>query len=197
MRLSMNGMRVNNTAASASAIASMGGYGCKKYNVPGGDAEEFKADGIGTFVSVIQAFEDTEILTVKACWDAPTDVDGIIIPAGMCLYVKAESVTISSGCGVIYYEMASIKEAVIMMLSLQNSINSRNGPGGNKNRSVWLRVGVTGVAFQAVNQPCGTQGPLAKSAVAGYIVRETVQIADSGYGVSFRIKACGQKRRLM
>ena len=66
-----------------------------------------KADGIGTFVSVIQAFEDTEILTVKACWDAPTDVDGIIIPAGMCLYVKAESVTISSGCGVIYYEMAS------------------------------------------------------------------------------------------
>ena len=48
-----------------------------------------------------------------------------------------------------------------MMLSLQNSINSRNGPGGNKNRSVWLRVGVTGVAFQAVNQPCGTQGPLA------------------------------------
>ena len=76
MRLSMNGMRVNNTAASASAIASMGGYGCKKYNVPGGDAEEFKADGI-------------------------------IIPAGMCLYVKAESVTISSGCGVIYYEMAS------------------------------------------------------------------------------------------
>lgn len=38
---------------------------------------------------------------------------------------------------------------------------------------------------------------LAKSAVAGYIVRETVQIADSGYGVSFRIKACGQKRRLM
>ena len=115
MRLSMNGMRVNNTAASASAIASMGGYGCKKYNVPGGNAEEFKADGVGTFVSVIQAFEDTEILTVKAseiltvkaCWDAPTDVDGIIIPAGMCLYVKAESVTISSGCGVIYYEMAS------------------------------------------------------------------------------------------
>ena len=46
MRLSMNGIRVNNTAASASAIASMGGYGCKKYNVPGGDAEEFKADGI-------------------------------------------------------------------------------------------------------------------------------------------------------
>ena len=45
-----------------------------------------------------------------------------------------------------------------MMLSLQNSINSRNGPGGNKNRSVWLRVGVTGVAFQAVNQPCGTKG---------------------------------------
>lgn len=79
----------------------------QKYNVPGGDAEEFKADGVGTFVSVIQAFEDTEILTVKACWDAPTDVDGIIIPAGMCLYVKAESVTISSGCGVIYYEMAS------------------------------------------------------------------------------------------
>ena len=90
-----------------------------------------------------------------------------------------------------------IKEAVSMMLSLQNSINSRNGPGGNKNRSVWLRVGVTGVAFQAVNQPCGTQGPLAKSAVAGYIVRETVQNADSGYGVSFRVKACGQKRRLM
>ena len=76
-----------------------------------------------------------------------------------------------------------IKEAVSMMLSLQNSINSS--------------VGVTGVAFQAVNQPCGTKGSLAKSAVAGYIVRETVQIADSGYGVSFRIKACGQKRRLM
>lgn len=53
---------------------------------------------------------DTEMQRVpkcKACWDAPTDVDGIIIPAGMCLYVKAESVTISSGCGVIYYEMAS------------------------------------------------------------------------------------------
>ena len=50
---------------------------------------------------------------------------------------------------------------------------------------------------KAVNQPCGTQGPLAKSAVAGYIIRETVQIDDAGYGVSFRIKACGQKRRLM
>lgn len=84
-----------------------------------------------------------------------------------------------------------------MMLSLQNSINSRNGPRRNKNRSVWLRVGATSVAFQAINQPCGTQGPLAKPAVAGYIIRETAQIADSGYGVSFRIKACGQKRRLM
>ena len=45
-----------------------------------------------------------------------------------------------------------------MMLSLQNSINSRNGPGGNKNRSVWLRVGVTGVAFQAVNQHAERKG---------------------------------------
>ena len=84
-----------------------------------------------------------------------------------------------------------------MMLSLQNSINSRNGPGGNKNRSVWLRVGVTGVAFQAVNQPCGMQGALPKSVVAGCIVRETVRVADSGYGVSFRMKACGQKGRLV
>ena len=107
MRLSMNGIRVNNTAASASAIASMGGYGCKTYNAPVGKPKEFKAEGIGTFVSVIQAFEDTEIKTVNAWWDAPTDVDGIVIPAGMCLYVKAESVTIASGYGVIYYEMAS------------------------------------------------------------------------------------------
>lgn len=168
MRLSMNGIRVNNTAASASAIASMGGYGCKKYNVPGGDAEEFKADGVGTFVSVRY---------VPVC------------EGRKCNHIKRMRRDLLRD--------GFIKEAVSMMLSLQNSINSRNGPGANKNRSVWLRVGVTGVAFQAVNQPCGTQGPLAKSAVAGYIVRETVQIADSGYGVSFRIKACGQKRRLM
>lgn len=193
----MNGIRVNNTAASASAIASMGGYGCKKYNVPGGDAEEFKADGIGTFVSVIQAFEDTEILTVKACWGR---TDRCRRHYYSCRYVP---VCEGRKCNHIKRMLRDllrdgfIKEAVSMMLSLQNSINSRNGPGGNKNRSVWLRVGVTGVAFQAVNQPCGTQGPLAKSAVAGYIVRETVQIADSGYGVSFRVKACGQKRRLM
>lgn len=146
MRLSMNGIRVNNTAASASAIASMGGYGCKKYNVP-------------------------------------------VCEGRKCNHIKRMRRDLLRD--------GFIKEAVSMMLSLQNSINSRNGPGANKNRSVWLRVGVTGVAFQAVNQPCGTQGPLAKSAVAGYIVRETVQIADSGYGVSFRIKACGQKRRLM
>jgi len=196
MRLSMNGIRVNNTAASASAIASMGGYGCKKYNVPGGDAEEFKADGIGTFVSVIQAFEDTEILTVKACWDT----DRCRWHYYSCRYVSVCEGRKRNHIKRMRRDLLRdgfIKEAVSMMLSLQNSINSRNGPGGNKNRSVWLRVGVTGVAFQAVNQPCGTQGPLAKSAVAGYIVRETVQIADSGYGVSFRIKACGQKRRLM
>lgn len=83
-----------------------------------------------------------------------------------------------------------------MMLSLQNSINSRNGPGGNKNRSVWLRIGVTGAAFQTVNPSCGMQGALPKTVVAGYVVRETVQITDSGYGASFRMKACGQKGRL-
>ena len=107
MRLDMSGIRVDNTAASASAIASMGGYGCKMYNVSAGKPEEFKAEGMGTFVSVIQAFEDTEVKAVKAYWDAPTEVDGIVIPAGMCLYVKAESVTIASGYGVIYYEMFS------------------------------------------------------------------------------------------
>lgn len=89
-------------------VSSMGGYGCKKYEVlDGGEAQKIDVQDKPLFISVIQAFEDTAISTVEAMWDAPADVDGIVIPAGMCLYVKAKSVTITSGSGVIYYGIAS------------------------------------------------------------------------------------------
>lgn len=84
-----------------------------------------------------------------------------------------------------------------MALSLQNGINSRNGPGGNKNRSVWLRVGTVGIAIQAVSRPCGAKGILPAAPAVGCITKTTIQIIDAGYGMSFRVKTCGQKRGLM
>lgn len=45
--------------------------------------------------------------TVDSYWDAPTSVDDLVIPAGQCLYLKAKSVTIKSGYGVLYYEIAT------------------------------------------------------------------------------------------
>lgn len=97
-------MRIDQKAAQESMITSMGGYGCKKYDVVAGNQPQKITSGKdGLYVSVIQAFEDTTVDQVEYTWDAPADVDGIIIPAGMCLYVKAESVTISSGSGVVYY----------------------------------------------------------------------------------------------
>lgn len=98
-------MNADKTAATSSAIASMGGYGCAKYeNI---DEKKYFSSGKDTFISVIQAYEETVIGAVESYWDAPTSVDGLVIPAGQCLYLKAKSVTIKAGYGVLYYEIAT------------------------------------------------------------------------------------------
>lgn len=97
-------MNADKTAATSSAIASMGGYGCAKYENT--DEKKYSANG-DTFISVIQAYEETVIGTVDSYWDAPTSVDDLVIPAGQCLHLKAKSVTIKSGYGVLYYEIAT------------------------------------------------------------------------------------------
>ena len=51
-------MNADKTAATSSAIASMGGYGCAKYENT--DEKKYSANG-DTFISVIQAYEETVI----------------------------------------------------------------------------------------------------------------------------------------
>lgn len=71
----------NRNAANGSMIAGMGGFGCMLYNATG------------------------------AAWDAPAAVDGLVLTAGNCLYLKAASVTILSGTGIMYYGYGQVAEA--------------------------------------------------------------------------------------
>ena len=92
-------MNCNGRCANGSIIAGMGGFGVKAY------------DGAGIItpsiperhIAAIQATEETTVESVAAAWDAPADVAGATIPAGACLFLKAESVTIASGTGFVYY----------------------------------------------------------------------------------------------
>lgn len=95
-------MRTSKNQAAASAVAGMGGYGCMMYNATGA-ATEFAPHVDDRHIAVVQALTDTVISTVTADWMAPAAVDGIELPAGNCLFVKAASVTIKDGQGVLYY----------------------------------------------------------------------------------------------
>lgn len=100
-------MRANKTAANASMVAGMGGYGCRYYNATGA-ATEYAPLADDRHVAVVQALTDTTIKTVKSAWDAPADVDGLDLPAGTCLFVKAASVTITDGTGILYYGSGAV-----------------------------------------------------------------------------------------
>ena len=100
-------MRANKTQATASTVAGMGGYGCMVYNATGA-ATVFVPEVDERHIAVVQAFEDTVIKHVNAAWNAPASVDGITLPAGDCLFVKAASVEITDGVGIIYYGAGNV-----------------------------------------------------------------------------------------
>lgn len=102
--------RAKNGAANASMVAGMGGYGCMTYNATGA-ATEIVPKAPERHFAVIQALEDTTIETVKAAWDAPTELDGVTISAGSCIFVKAASVTITAGYGILYYGYGAVEAA--------------------------------------------------------------------------------------
>lgn len=72
----------NRNAANGSMIAGMGGFGCMLYNATGA-ATKYE----------------------------PEAVDGLVLTAGNCLYLKAASVTILSGTGIMYYGYGQVAEA--------------------------------------------------------------------------------------
>ena len=100
----------NRSAANGSMIAGMGGFGCMYYNATGA-ATKYEPAADNRHIVAVQALTDTNIRTAGAAWDAPADVDGVILTAGNCLYLKAASVTITSGTGILYYGYGQVKEA--------------------------------------------------------------------------------------
>lgn len=100
----------NKTAANTSMIAGMGGFGCMYYNATGA-ATKYEPAVDNRHIVAVQALTDTTIRTVGAAWDAPAEVDGVILTAGNCLYLKAASVTITSGTGILYYGYGQVTEA--------------------------------------------------------------------------------------
>ena len=100
----------NRTAANGSMIAGMGGFGCMLYNATGA-ATKYEPEAENRHIVAVQALTDTTIRTVGAAWDAPAAVDGLVLTAGNCLYLKAASVTILSGTGIMYYGYGQVAEA--------------------------------------------------------------------------------------
>ena len=95
-------MKRNRTNDNESAWKNVGDYGCRAYLVISNNTE-FEPRNSETHIAVIQAYEDTTVESVDAACNVPIDVTGIVIPAGMCMYVVAKKVTISSGIGMLYY----------------------------------------------------------------------------------------------
>lgn len=102
-------MKANKNQAMASTVAGMGGYGCMMYNATG-SATTFVPEAAGRHIAVIQALTDTIINHVSADWMAPAAVDGVELPAGNCLFVKAASVSITDGNGILYYGIGDAVE---------------------------------------------------------------------------------------
>ena len=100
----------NRNAANGSMIAGMGGFGCMLY-IATGAATKYEPEAENRHIVAVQALTDTTIRTVGAAWDAPAAVDGLVLTAGNCLYLKAASVTISSGTGIMYYGYGQVAEA--------------------------------------------------------------------------------------
>lgn len=91
----------NRNAANGSMIAGMGGFGCMLYNATGA-ATKYEPEAENRHIVAVQALTDTTIRTA---------VDGLVLTAGNCLYLKAASVTISSGTGIMYYGYGQVAEA--------------------------------------------------------------------------------------
>lgn len=102
-------MNPSKRQAIGSAVAGMGGYGCMMYNATGA-ATKFEPEVENRHIAAVQALTDTVISSIAADWTAPADVDGLELPAGNCLFVKAASVTITDGVGVLYYGLGAAVE---------------------------------------------------------------------------------------
>ncbi len=99
----------NRNAANGSMIAGMGGFGCMIYKPE--RPLKYEPEAENRHIVAVQALTDTTIRTAGAAWDAPAAVDGLVLTAGNCLYLKAASVTISSGTGIMYYGYGQVAEA--------------------------------------------------------------------------------------
>ena len=87
--------------AQENMIASMGGFGCKYYDVQSATKIEPPS---GRYISAVQTLDDTVIDSIEAGWDVPADdFTSVSVPQGTCIYLKAKSITISDGSGIIYY----------------------------------------------------------------------------------------------
>ena len=94
--------------ADASIIAGMGGYGCMYFN-EGGTYEPSIPD---RHICAIQTLASTTIESVAAAWDAPADnIENVTFSEETFLYVKAASVKITSGEGILYYGNGTVEEA--------------------------------------------------------------------------------------
>lgn len=94
--------------AESCAIASLGGYGCMYYSGSG----KYEPSIPDRHICAIQALTDTTITSIGAAWDAPADnVSDLDISEETTLYVKAASVTIASGDGILYYGYGEAVEA--------------------------------------------------------------------------------------
>lgn len=116
----------NRNAANGSMIAGMGGFGCMLYNATGA-ATKYEPEAENRHIVAVQALTDTTIRTVGAAWDAPAAVDGLVLTAGNCLYLKAASVTISSGTDYPRMEHGDIEDEDIEKLA--NYIKEMTGVG--------------------------------------------------------------------
>lgn len=155
----------NRNAANGSMIAGMGGFGCMLYNATGA-ATKYEPEAENRHIVAVQALTDTTIRTVGAAWDAPAAVDGLVLTAGNCLYLKAASVTIFERYRhyVLWIWPGSRGRWGIMSLSLMNRINRNNktgkGDGKNMDRNASVQVKVQQTAQKLLYKICGRKGGL-------------------------------------
>ena len=94
-------MKANKMDAIAGLVASTGGYGFETYDTS--SEKEYEPTVDGRIYAAIQAFEATTVKEMVSLWDAPAELDNVTIPAGTTVYLRATSVTITDGSGILYY----------------------------------------------------------------------------------------------
>lgn len=99
-------MRGNEITANKHAVASMGGFGCKYYNVAQPETLNIEDvdDREKMYFAAVQAISDTDITSVSTKYDAPAGIgdSGFVLPMGQTWFTKATSITIAKGSGIIY-----------------------------------------------------------------------------------------------